>query len=186
MGEISGQGQASVSDSKSSSKSSSLSQTLESGISKKQFEILDYAFNEYQNYFEPELKNAIEETKQGSAAFNATMQSQADAINASYANGKKTLMQNLTKQGIAEPGSGVANSLLAQNENSRRSNLATAYYNTLQQNQKNKQNLLQLGLSKSPTPTSDVAYHQTSESESESFSKSHSVSGGGGGGLKIG
>lgn len=186
MGGESTSGSFSKQSSKSSSSSKSNSQTLESNISRKQSEILDYAFDEYKNFFAPELKTAIEETKTGSDAFNAAMQQQASAINASYASGKKTLMQNLTRQGIASPGSGVANSLLAQNDNSRRNALAQAYYNTLQKNQENKQNLLQLGLSKSPTPTSDVAYHQKAESESQGQSKSSGMSVSGSRSIQIG
>jgi len=171
-----GSGGGSIQKSSSDESSSSKSSTYASELSKEQLKILQQREQQYQDYFLPELKTAVEETNMGSDASNAKMQTQANAINSSYASADKQTNQNLAQQGMLGDSSGVQSALKAANNRSRSSALATAYYNTLASNQTAKQNLLGLGISASPTPTTSAEYYSTSSSQSTGSSSGSGTS----------
>lgn len=164
----------------SSSQNSSQSGTSESELSKEQLQILQNREQQYNQYFFPEIKNAIEENSAGSSAFNATLSSQANNINSSYDAAQKATEQTLAQQGIDGEKNGVNAALKAANNRARSSSLAQAYYNTLSSANSNKNTLLGTLGSLMTTPTNSAEYYSSSTSQGTSQSQGSSTSESGG------
>lgn len=150
-------------------KSSSHSSTSESALSQEQLKILRTREQQYNDWFFPELKKATAETDLNSSVGAARFSQMTGDINKSFASSEKQLTQGLSQQGMLGGPSGVQAALRAKNQRARASALATAYYDTLQDQQGKKANLLQLGASMMPTPTTSAQYHQNSSSDTTAF-----------------
>ena len=138
--------------------------TSESALSKAQTEILRSRQAEFENWFLPELKSSIAETNINSDQSKAKMALMGNNINTSFDTAQKQTNQMLAQQGLLGQGGGVAAALQAKNDRARSSALAQAYYNTLADNQRAKQNLLQVGASLMPSTTTSAQYHQSQSS----------------------
>lgn len=161
------------------SQNSSQAGTSESRLSGLQGDIVESREEKFNNYFFPELQNAIEETKSGSDAHRAVMEQNANAINTAYDASQKTTEQTLAQQGLSGSG-GVNAALKAANNRARSSSLAQAYYNQLASSQNNKTALLGLMGDQMTKPTSSAEYHNASTSQGTSESQGTSMSEGGG------
>lgn len=90
------------------------------------------------------LDKAIEEVTYNSPVMKANMALQSSQINNAYSAAQKQTAQNLAKQNLLGTGSGVSAALKAQNDRAKSGALAQAYYNSILQNDAQKQNLLGL------------------------------------------
>ena len=155
-------------ESESSSSSSSHSETYASELSQAQLEILQNREKLFNDYFFPQLQQAIAGTNAGSAESTATLNAAAQKVNASYGSSMAAVNQNLAQQGLLGESSGVHAALKAANNRSRASSLASAYYDTLSNNASTKATLLNTAASLMTTPTTSAAYYSKSDSSSES------------------
>lgn len=169
----------SFSQNDSFSQNSSQSGTSESRLSGLQGDIVENREEKFNNFFFPELQNAIDETKAGSDANKAVMEQNANAINAAYDASQKSTDQTLAQQGLSNSG-GVNSALKAANNRARSSSLAQAYYNQLSNSQNNKTALLGLMGDQMTKPTSSAEYYNSSTSQGTSESKGDSASVAGG------
>ena len=158
----------------SSSQNTSQSGTSESRLSQKQGDILDSREQKFNDVFFPELQNAIAENTPGSAANNAAMEQNANAVNTAYDAAGKATDQTLAQQGLSSAG-GVNAALKAANNRARSSSLAQAYYNQLTASQANKTTLLGLMGEQMANPTSSAEYHSSSTGQGTSVSQGTST-----------
>ena len=164
----------------SSSQNTSQSSTSASELSKEQLGILQNREEQYNQYFFPEMQNAIAENTAGSKEFNANMDSQAATVNASYDAAQKATEQTLAQQGLSGDANGVNAALKAANNRARSSSLAQAYYNSLNTANNNKTTLLGTLSGLMTTPTNSAEYYSNSSSQGTSQSQGSSSSESGG------
>lgn len=171
--------QRAFSQNDSYSQNSSQSGTSESRLSGLQGDIVENREDKFNNFFFPELQNAIEETKTGSGANKAAMEQNANAVNTAYNASQKATDQTLAQQGMSNAG-GVNAALKSANNRARSSSLAQAYYNQLSTSQANKTTLLGMMGDQMTKPTSSAEYYNASASQGTSESQGTSASEGAG------
>ena len=164
----------------SNSQQTSQSGTRASELSNEQLGILQERRDMANNYFFPELQNAIKENTAGTKQFDAAMAQQAGAINTSYNAAQKATEQSLSQMGLKGSPTGVEAALTAANNRARSSALAQAYYNQLAQSQQNKMSLLNTMGSLMPQTTNSAEYYSSSASQGTSESQGTSTSTAGG------
>lgn len=178
----------SSSQNQSTSQGTSSSATVDSELSNEQLEILQNRENQYNEWFFPELKNAVDNSDPNSPQGQALMEQQSNTINASFESADKQIKQRLAQQGMLGSGNnGVQASLDAQNQRAKTSALSAAYANQLGNMSTQKANLLGIGAGLMTTPTTSAQFHSTSNSQqsaqstgssqSTAVSKQHSESG---------
>lgn len=174
---VSSNSSQSTSQNQSVSQGSSESSTLDSALSNEQLSILQNRENQYNEWFFPELQNAVKNTDINSPEGQALMEQQASTINASFDASNRQIKQNLAQQGLLGGGSGgVQASLNAQNQRAKSSALAAAYANQLGQMNSQKASLLGVGAGLMTTPTTSAQYHSTSSSSNSALSTGTSQS----------
>ena len=146
--------------------------TRASELSNEQLGILQERREMANNYFFPQIQNAIAENTAGSKEFNAGMAQQANAINTSYNAAQKATEQSLSQMGLKGSQTGIEAAMTAANNRARSSSLAQAYYNQLSQSQQNKMNLLNTMGALMPQTTNSAEYYSSSTSQSTSESQS--------------
>lgn len=174
----------STSQNQSSSQGTSESATFESELSKEQLDILKNREDQYNEWFFPELKAAVDNADINSPEGQALLGQQAKAVNASFDASGRQIKQNLAQQGLLGSGNGVQASLNAQNQRAKSSALSAAYANQLGQMNNQKASLLGIGGGLMTTPTTSAQFHSASTSQntsqaagdSQSTSNSQSVS----------
>jgi len=164
----------------SESQQTSQSGTRASELSQEQLGILQERRAEANNYFFPELKNAIAENSAGTKQFDAAMAQQAGAINTAYNAAQKATEQSLAQQGLKGSSTGIEAAMKAANNRARSSSLAQAYYNQLAQGQQNKINLLNTMGAMMPQTTNSAEYYSSSQSQGTSQAQGTSTSEAGG------
>lgn len=160
----------------SDSWNTSQSGTSESRLSTMQGDILQNREGIFNNYFMPQMSQALDESAAGSDAQKAQMEQTANAVNTAYDAGQKATEQTLAQQGIAGNANGVAAALKAANNRARSSSLAQAYFNQLSNANQNKTQLLQTMASLMPNTTNSAEYHSASQSQGASTSQGTSQS----------
>lgn len=160
----------------SASQQTSQSGTRASELSNEQLGILQERRDMANNFFFPELQNAIKENTAGTKQFDAAMAQQAGAINTQYNAAQKATEQSLSQMGLKGSSTGVEAALTAANNRARSSALAQAYYNQLAQAQTNKQNLLNTMGAMMPQTTNSAEYYQSSQSQGTSTAQGTSES----------
>ena len=140
---------------------SSSSGTKESRLSNMQADILQQRQDQYNEYFFPEMLNALNDAS-GDTITNSLMTGNAAGINQQTNAAKRQLLINTGQRGIS--GSGAELSALANIENAKGSMLSDAYNKSKLAQIAQKNTVLQMGGAMSPTPTSSAQYHQQSES----------------------
>lgn len=141
---------------------SSSSRSSESALSREQLAILQQRQQQYNEWFFPELKNAVAATDVNSEQGRAKLALLGNQATAAFNSAQKQTNQRLQQQGLLGAGSGVGAALQAQNNRALASTLAQGYYNTVADGNKEKTNLLQIGASMMPSPTQSAQYHQSS------------------------
>ena len=150
--------------------SNSHSSQSEGALTKAQTKILENRENIFNTYFLPEYQKALASTSSDSAESKAQMAQTASQINQSAASTMKQTNQNLAQQGLLGSPSGVQAALVAKNNRAKASNLANAYYSSLQDNSSKKNQLLQIGAGLMPSTTTNTTITGTSESHSGGYS----------------
>lgn len=155
----------------------STSSTSESALSLAQLESYNNREQQYNEFFFPELQNALAQTDVNSEAGKAVLNQQTQQINSAFDDSSRQITQNLSQQNLLGNASGVQASLNAQNSRAKASSLADAYYNTLADSNEQKLSLLGLSSSLMTTPTTTGAsYYQDSQSVDVSTSESQGTS----------
>lgn len=168
----------SSSSNQSSSTGHSQSKTLESDLSAEQLQILQNREKQYNEWFFPEMQQAVNSSDMNSPAAQAMMNQQSSAINQSFDASGRKIMQGLSQQGMLGDRSGVAASLNAQNERNKSSALSAAYAAQLGQMNTQKAGLLGTAAGLMTSPTNSAQFHNvsTSDNVSQSVGGSQSVS----------
>ncbi len=128
----------------------SQSSSRESSLSIEQGKILKAREAQYQQYFFPELIQGLNDTK-GNSVTTPLMASMAGEINQQSSQSKGAFSQAMAQRGMA--GSGIEAQGIASLERARGSTFADAFFKAQQANLDQKNKMLQMGGSMSPTPT---------------------------------
>ncbi len=144
----------------------SSSYSTETKLSKEQAKILQKREEQYQEYFFPELIDALEETK-GDTIKTSMMANQAKSINTQHQQAKQSFAQMIAQRGL--DGSGVESQGMLALERGKSSALSDAYYNSETANRSQRMQVLQMGGSMSPTPTTAAPMGQSGSSSSQGF-----------------
>jgi len=133
----------------------------DTGISKKQLEILNSRESDYQSFFSPILKNQITKAS-GNVTDTNYMRSATQNINQQSAQSGNAFKQQMAQRGLS--GSGVEAQGLASINNNRNQALGNAYYQASAKQDDQLMRYLQLGLNMSPAPTQAVPMGQRNSS----------------------
>lgn len=133
---------------------------VESALSKEQAKILKKHEEQYQQYFFPELKNQLEESKKGGEG-NILFAKTAAGINDNAQTQQMKLADAMARRGIQDSGSALAGNMSI--EQAKGAALANAYFNSQLQNKQKTMSILQMGMGMSPRPTTAAPVGQEGE-----------------------